>query len=362
MEVIFRVDSSIEIGTGHVMRCLTLAKLLRDRGAAISFICRDLPNNISSYIENKGFAVHLLKNRKTASKNMQKFNRHSHWLTVPWKEDVENTKEILKAKKIIDWLIVDHYSLDKYWESEMRPYTKNIMVIDDLYDREHDCDLLLNQNLLIKTCPYSGLVPAYCKIFHGPKYSLLREEFRKEKRRKRNGRVQRILIFFGGCDVTNETKKAIEAILMLSTDLKVDVIVGKANEFNEEIRKICSTNRSFTLLSQIENMAEMMSKADLAIGGCGTAAWERCYLGLPTLVITVAHNQEESAESLGKRNAVRVVGKSSNVTKEDLAKELNNILNNPIEIREMSNSALALLEDHEKCLQKLLNAIIEERN
>lgn len=358
MNIVFRVDSSTEIGTGHVMRCLTLAALLKEKGARVSFICRNLPYNLSNYIQSKGFPVYLLQKSNTATENLKKSNTHSDWLTVTWKEDAENTLEVLKSKKF-DWLIVDHYSLDIYWESKMRPYTRNIMVIDDLYDRKHDCDLLLNQNICIGSFSYNGLVPLHCKIFHGPECALLREEFSRQRRRKRDGTIKRIFIFFGGSDLTNETVKAMKAFLTLNKfDILVDVVIGKSNVNYEEIKKISESCRSFTLHRQVENMAELMNKSDLAIGACGTTSWERCYLGLPSLVITIALNQEEIAEELGKLNAVKLLGKSSTVTIENIAIELNHLFNNPLEVREMSESSLAILENHKKCLHKLLSQII----
>jgi len=200
LKILIRTDSSVQIGTGHVMRCLTLADELRERGAEIVFVCRDFAGNLCGYTEG----------------NL----KHAAWLGADWQTDARQVEEIIKDFNTHpDWLVVDHYALDERWERYLRSYVKKIMVIDDLADRPHDCDLLLDQNFYENLeSRYDGLAPSGCKKLLGPKYALLRPEFREERKnlRKRDGYVKRIMIFFGGSDPTNETTKALEAVRMLN--------------------------------------------------------------------------------------------------------------------------------------------------
>ena len=232
MKSIIRTDASVQIGTGHhVMRYLTLADELREHGAGAIFVCREFDGNLCGYIEEKGYIVHRLPVPNKQKHNIEGNLKHAAWLGTDWHTDARQVEEIIKdLDTALDWLVVDHYALDERWEGYLRPNVKKIMVIDDLADRVHDCDLLLDQNFYENLeSRYDGLVPAWCKKLLGPKYALLRPEFREARRnlRKRDGHVKRIMIFFGGSDPTNETTKVLEAIRMLNRpDIATDVMVG----------------------------------------------------------------------------------------------------------------------------------------
>ena len=191
---------------------------------------------------------------------------------MDWQEDATETSAILaQGDGSIDWLIMDHYALDRLWETEMRPDVRKIMVIDDLADRRHDCDLLLDQNLFKNShSRHDGLVPIPCQKLLGPRYALLRREFRAARKtlRVRDGRIKRILIFFGGGDPTNETAKALKALAQLNRpEVAVDVVVGGGNPYNKQIQTLVGALPKATYHCQIMNMAELMAAADIAIGG-----------------------------------------------------------------------------------------------
>ena len=247
----------------------------------------------------------------------------------------------------LSWLIVDHYALDKRWEGQMRPFTGKIMVIDDLADRPHDCDLLLDQNLYKgMERRYEGLVPDHCERLLGPRYALLRPEFAAARRtlRHRDGRVRRILVFFGGSDLSNETAKALEAIRLLNrSDIAVDVVVGASNAKGDMIREICQRMPNTCFHLQVENMAELMALADLAIGAGGTTTWERCYLGLPTIVLVLADNQREVAEAMSAAGAIRNVGWHADVTSTGLAEALRMAMASPDFLNAMSERCFAIM-------------------
>ena len=221
------------------------------------------------------------------------------------------------------------------------------MVIDDLADRPHDCDLLLDQNLYEGLeRRYDGLVPDHCERLLGPRYALLRPEFAAARKtlRHRDGRVRRILVFFGGSDLSNETAKALEAIRLLNrTDIAVDVVVGVSNPKGDQIREICRGMPNIHFHLQVENMAELMALADLAIGAGGTTTWERCCLGLPSLVLVLADNQREVVEVMTDAGAMRNVGWHADVTSSGLAEVLQMALTSPDYLNAMSERSFAIM-------------------
>ncbi|MFC3886640.1 UDP-2,4-diacetamido-2,4,6-trideoxy-beta-L-altropyranose hydrolase [Bacillus songklensis] len=339
MNICIRVDSSIKIGTGHVMRCLTLADQLYQQGHNISFICREHEGNLCDIIERKGYKVYRLP------KDHQ-FN-DSSLLGVPWEVDAEQTASIIsKQLEPLDWLIVDHYQIDIQWESKLYSVAKKIMVIDDLADRHHVCDVILDQNLYhdMKS-RYEKLVPHDSKKLFGPKYALLRKEFVEERKklRPRNGELRRILVFFGGTDPTNETEKVLESIRMIKREeLFFDVVVGNTNPRKEYIEALSGQLSNVEFHCQINYMAALMNKADFSFGAGGSTTWERCYLGLPTCVTIIAENQVEATNAMESHGCIMNLGKSQNVTKYSYTELINTITSK--DLVQMSRNCLSLME------------------
>ncbi|MCL6611788.1 MAG: UDP-2,4-diacetamido-2,4,6-trideoxy-beta-L-altropyranose hydrolase [Peptococcaceae bacterium] len=346
MKVIFRCDASIRIGTGHVMRCLTLADVLRSEGDDITFICRELPGNLCSVIKKKGHKVSRLSCGNDFKKNDYK-SQDEKICGLSWKSDSEETvAELIRAGNP-DWIIVDHYFLDKRWEAQIRPFVKNIMVIDDLADRPHDCDVLLDQNFYEKMeMRYEGKVPKHCRKLLGPGYALLRPEFREARRnlKERDGGVRRMLVFFSGSDPTNETARALEAIYRINRqDIGVDVVVGNVNPHRKMIKQMCSEIPSAVFHCQVDNMAKLMAQADLAIGAGGITTWERCFLGLPSIVLVLAKNQYETTVAAARVGALRALGWAQEVSVDGLCEAIEWALKSPKELRKMAKKAMELM-------------------
>ena len=323
MRVAFRADASLAIGTGHAMRCLTLAEELRRRGAEVLFICRRHAGHLCGLISEKGFRVECLPGQNVALDETpagpasrahrgegENLPAHTDWLGADWRLDAEQTAEAIRGLGVVDWLIVDHYALDARWESALRAVTRRIMVIDDLADRAHDCDLLLDQNLYPEMeRRYEALVPTGCCTLLGPRYALLRPEFAeaRAKLRERTGDVRRVLISFGGVDATNETQKAIEAVGDLpGSGVEVDVVIGGGNPHRNNLAAICARQPGVHLHLQTHRMAQLMVEADLSIGGGGTVAWERCAVGLPAISWPIAENQALQIDALAAAGAIVV--------------------------------------------------------
>ena len=309
MRVVFRADASVTIGTGHVMRCLTLAEALRETGAGIRFVCRELEGNLGGLIEARGFEVHALPGLEPTANPLA-------WTAAHWGEDAAQTASFLKARA--DWLVVDHYGLEQRWEGEMRGCADRLMVIDDLADRVHDCDLLLDQNDLWNPARYDALTPAHCRKLLGPAYALLRDEFRKAREawpRTVKERVERVFVFFGGTDPTNETSKTLRALQRWRERKKpnIDVVIGGGNPHRAEVEGLVSAAPDALLHVQARNMAELMARADVSVGAGGSTTWERFCLGLPGLVVTTANNQEIIAKALAEDDYHLLLGDHTNV-------------------------------------------------
>lgn len=364
MKAVIRTDSSPIIGSGHLMRCLTLADALRRSGTDIVFVCRKLPGNLSNLCLHKGFSVRLLPGHPQSNAKESGSDDYSGWLGANWQTDAAETENILREIAPVDWLIADHYALDRRWESRLSTTTASIMVIDDLANRPHKCQLLLDQNLYKQSEKrYENLVPLTCRQLLGPVYALLRPEFTRARRslQKNRNRIQNILVFMGGADRDNVTAKVLEAIVALArTDLSVNVVAGEANDRRESISAFCRSHSGFNYHERIPNMAEMMMQADLAIGGGGTSTWERCYLGLPAITIVLAENQREMTEALAEYGAILNLGWHADVTESKIIHALQSALKDPQVMWRMSRRGQDLFgSDSETGAEKVVAAMKE---
>lgn len=347
MRVLIRTDASARIGSGHVMRCLTLAQALKGQGAEVDFVCRELPGHMTDWIERQGFAVRLLPAPAEPFAADPAGTTHGAWLGVAPEQDAAETGALLGELKP-DWLIVDHYALDASWERQLRPLVSRLMVIDDLADRPHDCDLLLDQNYYhASEARYESLLPPGCQRLLGPRFALLREEFRKlpAQPHLEGPEGLRVLVFFGGTDATDETGKVLSALERLAIPgLTVEVVVGASNPHSAAIEARTSALPGGIFHSQVTNMAELMARADLFVGAGGTTNWERCYFGLPSLVVTVARNQEETTSALAETGRLVYLGPAAQVTVDRLETAIAMILENP-HLRAALSAASRMLVD-----------------
>ncbi len=357
--IIFRSDASIEIGVGHIMRCLRLANALTERyGVKCEFICGDQKGNYIEYIRQNGFNVSIIKgsgNSELLKNDECSDLKYYRWLGTNWKNDAEQTKRLLYNKKV-DWLVIDHYAIDTIWESTLRPHTKKIMVIDDLADRVHNCDLLLDQNLVENfENRYQNLIPENCKTLLGSQFALLSPDYAKIRSNQlsRSGNINRILIFFGGSDKNNFTKLAISALLELDKDnLIIDVIIDFNSSQIKEIRKLSKKNKNIFIYNRLKSLAPLMSKADLAIGAGGSTTWERCCLGLPTIILICETNQKPIAESMKSLGAAIVLNPGLKLETE-IKNSVMYFLNDDKQYLEMSKKAFSI------CDGKGINRVID---
>jgi len=306
MEIAFRADASLEIGTGHVMRCLTLARSLRETGVACQFITRSLPGHMGDRIADEGFDLTLLPAPRGPAPDGPP--AHARWAGVDWEQDAAETRAVLGAAP--DWLVIDHYAFDARWQRATCPAGTKLMVIDDLADRPHVCDLLLDQNLGHDPRNYDGLVPDDCTRLIGPSYALLRPEFaeaRGEALAARESRgLKHLMISMGGIDAVDATSVVLDALrgAPLPEGLQISVIMGGRAPTLEKVRALAKIMPRRTEVSvDVDDMATRMAAADLAIGAGGATTWERCSLGLPSIIVEIADNQAGVAQTLSAAGA-----------------------------------------------------------
>ncbi|MBC3457524.1 UDP-2,4-diacetamido-2,4,6-trideoxy-beta-L-altropyranose hydrolase [Pseudomonas mosselii] len=312
-KVVLRADASLEIGVGHVMRCLTLADALRQRGVECHFISREHPGHLIEQVRERGYCVHVLPCEPAGSVEDDGV-AHGAWLGSTQPDDVQACRAIMAVLQP-DWLIVDHYALDSRWERELKPYCKKLLVIDDLADRSHDCDMLLDQTLGRDEGHYRPWVPAHCVVLCGVQYALLRPEFAALRaaslERRSTPRLLELLVTMGGVDKDNATGQVLEALRYceLPAPCRITVVLGPSAPWLSEVRSLAEGMPwSTRVLVGVSNMGQLMADSDLAIGAAGATSWERCCLGLPTLMMVLAVNQRLVANVLEAVGAAWVLG------------------------------------------------------
>jgi len=363
MRVACRVDASRRIGTGHVMRCLALAARLRERGADVHFIGRRLDGNFNDTIRAQGFTLHELP-APAGPGAAGNGTAHADWLEVAAGTDAAETRAVLERVGGVDWLVVDHFALEAGWERELRGVARGLFVIDDLADRAHDADLLLDP-VAEPAERYRPLLPEGAGTLLGPRYTLLRAEFaaRHAQARPRSGEVRRLFVSFGGVDLTGETAKAVEALRRLADlRLEADVVVGAGNRDAAALRRACETLAGAQFHVATPDVASLMQRCDLALGAGGVMAWERACLGVPSVVLVTAPNQRGGAHALADAGAA-VAFEAADVTAEALAGQVQALCGAPERIRAMSARALDMVDGRgaERAARRLLPPRIELR-
>lgn len=312
--VLFRADAGEVMGSGHVMRCLTLADALAAAGSRCHFVSRAHAGHLGDLIRGRGHGVTLLPvaAAATAAGDLA----HAAWLGVDQRTDALETAATI-ADDTPDWIVVDHYALDHRWESALRGRCLRIMAIDDLADRVHDCDLLLDQNVIADAeHRYDGLVPASCGRMIGPRFALLRPAYADlhARMKPRTGPIGRILVSFGGGDVAGITSKALAGMIpLLDGTFGVDVVINGALPSAETIRALVAGVPGVVLHESPPGLGPLIAAADLAIGAGGATALERCCLGVPSIVVTLAANQRPGAAEMHRLGLVDWLGDDAEV-------------------------------------------------
>lgn len=344
MKCVFRVDSSVDIGTGHIMRCRALAFNLQKRGADIRFITRAHHGHLGDMLARDGFEVVLLPQPN----NLEiKEDVYATWLGVSQEDDALQTICALE-NQVCDWIIVDHYGLDSIWEELLNPYARNLMVIDDLANRNHVCDLLLDQNYAVsRDQRYRHRVLEHCQTLLGPRYALLRSEYTQYRKvtERRTQEIKRILVFMGGSDNANTTGKVLAALTKDQfAHLEVDVVIGTNYLYKLEVTNQANARPNTRIHGLRPHLADLMVDADLAIGAGGATIWERFCIGVPSLVISIAENQVPTCKALASKGLIQYLGNDCDLNIAAIEFALSNALSKPVQIDNLAASNQLLVD------------------
>lgn len=352
MKFCFRVDSSNIIGTGHVMRCLRLAHYIKRYGHDVFFISRNHLGNINSRVSSRDIRViEITKNVNLDFSDQESNLTHSHWLGTSWEVDAKQTENVL-VEHGSDWIIVDHYALDWRWERyiKRRFNACKIMVIDDLADRLHQCNILLDQNINPKALNrYTSLVPLDCTKLMGPQFALIDERYSQLHSAAINTKIEKIeniLVYFGGADIGGLTIKVIEALSkssFTSSGRKLSVILQKETPDYSNVQNICD-DYSFALYNYIEDFPTFLSKFDFIIGAGGSTSWERLSLGIPGTIYALADNQKEVSLELEKLATSIFLGTVEEFNPDRLVESLNRIFEDKKRYQEMRSRCLGVCD------------------
>ncbi|AMA08229.1 UDP-2,4-diacetamido-2,4,6-trideoxy-beta-L-altropyranose hydrolase [Picosynechococcus sp. PCC 73109] len=327
--ILIRADASSEIGTGHVMRCLALAQTLQASDFTVTFLMVE--------------ATSPLVERLTAE-NIQL----TYGLSTPGSlEDAKQTVN-LAQKLQADWGVVDGYQFGAEYQKILKEAGLKILFFDDYGHAQHYyADIVLNQNLGTNPDWYRQR-EAYTQLFLGCSYSLLRKEFWSWQgwQRAIAPVAKKILVTLGGGDPDNVTLKVIHALQQIkNTELDILVVVGGTNPHYVQLQGAIQTmTLNLRLVKNVTNMPELMAWADLVIAAGGSTNWELAFMGLPTVVITIADNQRDIARKLDQMGVVINLGWHLNVTEKVIAQTVSQLLNNPQQRHSMSQAARQLID------------------
>ena len=314
LKILFRADASVQQGTGHIMRCLVIADELRKRGHECIFLTQPFLPDFLAQIEDRQHRLVFLKQNKMDLEYDSKDNEYLAWLGRPIIQDAMETLDVIKYERP-NVIIADHYAINAIWTSIVSCQEVKTVVIDDLADREHYCDLLIDQNFGRTPEQYRELVSEKTKILAGAEYIFIKDDFRKTRKAAQKARLnrcpKRLNICMGGIDKDNATYKVLETIGKLNyfKNWDIDIVLRSAAPYANILREYVANQKlRMQLHFDADNVAELFSSADLAIGAGGVTLWERCCMGLPTVLLTIADNQIPAALAMTKTGAVIYAG------------------------------------------------------
>jgi UDP-2,4-diacetamido-2,4,6-trideoxy-beta-L-altropyranose hydrolase len=322
------------------MRCLTLAGELKRGGAEVRFAvnsdaCRFVPS-----LEQAGYAVATVATMAD---------------TPAWPDRM-------------DAIVCDSYELNSNVERTLRSHASRIVVIDDLADRPHDCDALIDSSWGRSITDYRDLVPAGTLVLTGPRYAPLRSEFAASRhaaliRRSTGAAVARVLVSMGLTDVGGITARIVTGLLATPVQARLqaqlDVVIGSLAESRDALEALAHNDRRVRLHIDPPDMARLMTNADLAIGAGGTTTWERCCLGLPTVLVVLADNQRPGAVALERAGAAKIVPAAADANLRTIASLAVGLADNTRARTAMAAAAAAIVDGKgvERVCQSILALI-----
>lgn len=280
-----RADAGKEIGTGHVMRCLSIASALKERGQEVLFVLAD------------DEAAGLL-----AARRQEYTVLHTAYSRM--EEELSLLLPMLEEKRP-DLLLVDSYFVTPDYLWQVGNYTKTAYV-DDTFSFPHPVDVVINYNIYGDRLPYKEkALPRNKEFLLGCDYVPLRKEF-GEKTYQVKEQAKDVLITTGGSDKYNLACRILEEALACSEikSLTYHVISGAFNVNHEELQKLADRHPNVFLYRNVANMAELMEKCDIAVTAGGSTMYELCAVGVPIISFSFVDNQEKTVETFVEKGLV----------------------------------------------------------
>ncbi|BAW97774.1 glycosyltransferase family 28 protein (plasmid) [[Synechococcus] sp. NIES-970] len=335
-----RADASSQIGTGHVMRCLALAQALQASDFIVTFLMMGATSPLEERLATNDIRI------KYALAKPGSF------------EDAKQTVHLTQQLQA-EWIIVDGYQFGAQYQKILKQAGLKVLFFDDYGHVQHYCaDIVLNQNLGANPDWYRHR-ESYTQLLLGCSYTLLRKEFWSWRGWQREilPVAKKILVTLGGSDPDNVTLKAIHALQQIkNTELDILVVVGGTNPHYVQLQEAVQTmTLNLRLVKNVANMPELMAWADLAIAAGGSTNWELAFMGLPTVVITLADNQRDIAQKLDQLGVVINLGWHLDVTKGAIAQAVSHLLQNSQQQQAMSQKAQQLIDG--KGSQRVIEAM-----
>ena len=334
MKILFRCDGGVIRGSGHLVRCMTLADILKQAGHFITFACRADAGPLLALIEDKGFNLFIMP-----APDAPPVKTEEIWSETTQAADFHLCRDLLKDQSF-DWIILDHYGLSRPWEALARAVTHKIMVIDDLANRPHDCDFLLDQNEYAdKNARYNGFLPSACQTFLGAEFALMREEFYDARRHLKPipATIKKMMILMGSTDYHGLTLRLMNLLVpqLGNGQLEVHVVTGVNNRDKDSIQALASERPAFKLHINHQKISDLMLDTDLAFGAGGTATWEMCCLGVPLLLLTFADNQIQVARDGDRIGFARYLGHYDTLDDAKILSAVNELSRDPAQRQNM---------------------------
>lgn len=359
LRVAFRADASLQIGAGHVIRCKTLADELHNRGAEVRFVCSELSGNLLRLLQEAGYQAIILPSGFESPGDTR--SGSAVGAKAQSVDAMQTIQELARFE--IDWLVVDHYQLDVEWESLLRPHARHLLVIDDLADRKHDCDALVDPTYGETAERYMELLSADTYCWCGSQYALLRPQFLAHRPTcvKSIPQMQemRVHVFFGSMDLTNHTRRFSELLLRHFAGLQIVAVVGRDYGFRDQLQALSEAHRGqFSWQSDVSDMAASMAACHVAFGAPGGATWERAALGLPAVYLAVSSSQEKILERLDANGLCGYLGVADQITDDDFLEGMRAFLTDAKSLEDMGTRGLQAIDA--KGVQRVAD-LMEER-
>lgn len=334
MRVAFRVDGSSQIGMGHIIRSMSLAKSFEKMEHEVVFISKEIMG--IEALKLSGFEVISLE----IINSRENIDGYSYENKNERLNDLVQLKEIFK-KIEIDLLIVDSYNVDAQYFLKLKKEVKKIAYIDDIYKKNYDLDIWINGNIDAKNKNYE--IDKNKLYLLGPKYNLIRDEFKNANRHKLNKDIQNIMITTGGTDYYELSIYLSNMLIASGIDANINIVVGLGFENLDKLIQLKDRNlqiKLFTTAKENKNknlkyktMPEIMSLADLAISSGGSTLYELCAMGTPTIAFILAENQLGIVKTFEELGYIENLGWYNEINEIKLINLVNKI-NNQIKLRE----------------------------